>query len=199
MADKVPNIPAPTQRAVNAFADLGEIVVEVGDNHNRHIAFGPPRLTLRGWWKRENLLGYTMDQTMAKMPNIPGQCIVINCRQRVLRITDPLADPDNRELLQDIRRIYKEAFKVDGGPEKEYREEDVSDTRLKSWLWEVRKMLDNKQGRVLSGEVPSAEKIAALPGYRGTEYYNTSARARKYLEEDEREVAERNQMHVPRG
>ena len=194
MAEKVPDLQQPKPPQGNPFRALGEVVLEVGDDKNRCIMFGPSQMRLRGWWKRENLIGISMHETLTQMPNLPGLHIVLDLPNRVLKILDPLSFNENKDLLVQAKKIHKEMFRTDAGPEKEYREEDCSDTKIKSWLFHVRRMLDNKQCRIISGAMPSMDKIVELPGYTMTEMWDSSSRSRKYREEDDKEVAARNQM-----
>lgn len=176
------------------FSEFGEIILEVGDSKNRYVTFAPTKSRLRGWWKKENLIGVSMNESLSQMPSLPGVYIVLDCRKRELRVYDPLTRSEFKEALEQARRVHKECFRTDAGPEKELKLENLDPTGLKTALYHVRRLLDNKQARLLSGQMPELEKILDLPGRTRVETWDSSARARKFLEEPEDEVAKRNYM-----
>jgi hypothetical protein len=187
MAEKTvsnaPNRPV-TASTDEAYRQIGEVIIELGDDRCRNFMWPPTRETLRGAWKRGNLFGITMHTTMSEMPDIPGQCIVVDGRKRQMKTLDPLNIEANAALLAKIKAVYREMFRLAGGPAKDVTEEGCNDTRLKTALWWMRRFVDNKQARVVSGNLPTLAVIEELPGRINAEMWNSSARARKYREDE---------------
>jgi hypothetical protein len=176
-----------------AFSRLGEIVIEMGDDRNRRFLYAPTGQELRGWWKKANLIGMTMDQRMTQMPDLPGMYICLDCKRARLRVLDPLNAPENKGLLAQAQAVHKDVFRTNAGPETDKLEEGLNDTRLKTNLYWMRRLVDSGSARIVSGELPTLEQIETLPGMTRAEVWNSSARARKYREEPDEDVASRNQ------
>jgi len=186
--------PTPPKTAVpQAFSRLGEIVIEMGDDRNRRFLYPPTGQELRGWWKKANLIGMTMDQRMTQMPDLPGLYVCLDCKRARLRILDPLNAPENKGLLAQAQAVHKEVFRVNAGPETDKVEEGLNETRLKTNLYWMRRLVESGSARIVSGELPTLEQIETMPGMTRAEAWNSSARARKYREEPDEDVASRNQ------
>lgn len=185
--------PPPKQDSLAPFRPIGEVVIEIGDSRNRNVLYPPTATQLRGAWKKANLIGITMDVRMTQMPDLPGLYVVLDCKRARLMVVDPLSAPENKSLLVQASAVHKDVFRVPAGPEQDKVENDLNDTRLKTNLYWMRRLVDNGQARVVKGELPAMDDIETLPGYTRAEAWNSSARARKYREEDDAEVAGRNQ------
>lgn len=186
--------PTPPKTVVPpAFSRLGEIVIEMGDDRNRRFLYAPTGQELRGWWKKANLIGMTMDQRMTQMPDLPGMYVCLDCKRARLRILDPLNAPENKGLLAQAQAVHKDVFRTNAGPETDKVEEGLNETRLKTNLYWMRRLVDSGSARIVSGDLPTLEQIEVLPGMTRAEAWNSSARARKYREEPDEDVASRNQ------
>lgn len=185
--------PPPKVTVPQAISRLGEIVIELGDDRNRRFLYAPTGQELRGWWKKANLIGMTMDQRMTQMPDLPGMYVCLDCKRARLRILDPLNAPENKGLLAQAQAVHKEVFRTNAGPETDKTEEGLNETRLKTNLYWMRRLVDSGSARIISGELPTLEQIETLPGMTRAEAWNSSARARKYREEPDEDVASRNQ------
>ena len=197
MAETATGNATPSQPArpngLAEFRRLGEIVIELGDDRNRRFLYPPTQQELRGAWRKANLIGITMDVRMTQMPDLPGLHVFLDCRKARVRIADPLAAPENKAILQQAQAVHKDVFRTLAGPEADYVEEGLNETKLKTHLFWIRRLVDAGSARVVQGELPDMETIEALPGMTRAEAWNSSARARKYREEDDSEVADRNQ------
>jgi hypothetical protein len=165
---------------------LGEILVEIADERNSNVMWPITKVLLRGRWARVNTLGQTMAQVMQPLPDIPGLHVGVDCARKLSKILDPLNEPRNAELVKKIQAVLKEAFRQVYGPEKDVVQEGLSDGEIKSWLYWMRRLVDNGQAVVIKGELPDLKAIRALPGKIAIENYNSSSRAVKFLEDAER-------------
>jgi hypothetical protein len=188
-----PKVPPAKKDALAEFRRIGEVVIELGDDRNRKFLYPPTGQELRGSWKKANLIGITMDARMTSMPDLPGMYIILDCKRARLKIVDPLEADENRELLRQAQAVHKEIFRTIAGPAKSYSEDNLNETKLKTNLYWMRRMVDSLQARIVSGDLPGLETIYDMPGFTRTEAWNSSARARKYREEPDDEVSGRNQ------
>jgi hypothetical protein len=159
------------------------VVIEFGDSRNRQISFAPTAGVYRGTWSKGNLVPDEMTELIQKIPDFPGVRAAIDPARRSGMVFDPMALPENKELLGQVQRRIKEVFGADQGPERELVVSDLDDTDVKTWLYWMRRLADNKQARVVSGVLPTMEEIRRLPGKRRMEAFNTSSRACKFEEE----------------
>lgn len=162
---------------------LTEVVIEIGDHRNRNILWPITQVVLRGRWNRSNLSGTTMAQVMTAMPDLPGMHISCDPSRQQARIFDPLADESNADLLFKAQRIHEQAYRTTAGPEKPILQENMTDTEIKTWLYWMRRFVDNNQARIIHGHLLDQEDIKKLPGKTKCELNNSSIHAKKFRED----------------
>lgn len=170
-----PALPKPTLSA--------EIEIEIADERNRNVMWGPTMQLLRGAWSRANLHSDEMVEELGKMPNIPGMRIRLSIERRVALIYDPLALPHNEELKDKIAAIIFERWRVKQGPEKPTERKNLDADEIKTWLYGMRRRLDDNKCRMITGELPTLDVIETLPGRTRIEMFNNSARACRWKED----------------
>lgn len=177
MSDEVKTAAAP--------AKSGTIVVEIGNDRNGTIFYEPSQANLRGRFSPHNMgpkatSGLGIDQ----MPPFPGQHLRLDLRAGTLRISDPLAKPENAKLLERMTVVAREARQIADNqfycPVDEVVKEKMDADERASHLYAVWKMLRRGDGTLISGQMPDdeAEILKAFPGCVITKDYNESVRAR---------------------
>lgn len=160
-----------------------EIEIELGDDRNRVFSWGPTMEILRGAWSRQNLKSDELVEDLAKMPNIPGMCIRVAYERKLAVIYDPLSLEKNKELCATIAAMIYERFRKKEGPSKTVERKAMDADDLKTWLYGMRRRVDNGQAKVTVGTLPTMDEIERLPGRVRIEMYNSSSRACKWREE----------------
>lgn len=160
-----------------------EIEIELGDDRNRVMSWGPTMEILRGAWTRKNLHSDELVEELAKMPDIPGMRIRVVYERKLAVVYDPLALDANKELCQTIAGIIFERFRRKEGPAKETKRESMDADDLKTWLYGMRRRVDAGQARVTLGTLPTLVELDKIPGRVRIEMYNSSSRACKWREE----------------
>lgn len=180
----------------------GKVVIELGDDRNRMIVFGPTKEKLRGRWDKANLRGDEVTEQMEYIPTIPGLHIELDGRKRQARIYDPLTLPQYKRTLEQARKGHRHVLKRDAHPDDERVKEKMTDTDIKTWLYHMRRLVDGTppvddpvtgrttggpQAHLVEGTLPSYEEIEALPGKTGQEFYNSSSKRVRWREDVKKE------------
>lgn len=170
-----------------------EYTIEIAAGSCRNVVWPMTRDVLRGRWTRDILIGQHAPPALQQMPDVPGQRIHINWRQRLVRIYDPLSLPENAQLLRDVKAMYKELLNVDGRPADEIRREwplwqgqeamnQEGHDQLKSTLYWMKRFVNDKLAVEIGVPLPSLNEIALLPGRTLIEPFNNDPHAWRYQE-----------------
>ena len=178
MADSAP-------ASAKSTVKLGEVTIEFGDIRNRNKMFPPTRERYRGHWLRQYMTSDEMTEALANMPDLPGMRLLFNPSEGRAVAFDPLLLPENENILRTAERVHKEVFHVDATAQKPVEYKDLDETDIKSWLYWMRRMVDNKDARIVTGTLPTLPEIARLAGKTQMEAWNSSARACKFREESD--------------
>jgi hypothetical protein len=124
--------------------------------------------TFRGSWSRHRLgtLTASISPKMSMMPDIPGIRMKVIPKDNTVIIYDPLEDDE--KLVEKISQVCRNAIIGFDGKfghrEKETKKLDA-DTFV-SFLFELRSVHDKKNPfiKMVSGELPTHDQIATLPG-----------------------------------
>lgn len=162
---------------------IAEVVIEVASPRNQQFMWPLTQVVLRGRWCRANLPGITMQPALEKMPDIPGMRVLCDPSRRIARVFDPLNEPGNQDLLSRCSRVHTECFRVAAGAEQDVELDSLDDTAVKSWLYWMRRAVDNGMAIVVHGDLPSMTTIEALPGKTRCGAFDSSARAKRYRED----------------
>lgn len=189
--------------STKGYEFTGTVRLEVVDGRNRGILWPPTGAKLRARWDQANLISDERSEKLEKLPPIiPGVVVEIMAQgsKRRLSITDPLGDPRNSALLEQVKRSFKAILGTDHGPEKAVVFDEVTDNMLKTWLYWARRMVDRQEVRgendrfssgptlmLIHGTLPTVEQIAAMAGKTKMQNFDTSSRARagRFLEDPE--------------
>lgn len=166
---------------------FGTIVVEVGNDRNGTVRYEPTQANLRGRFSPHNMgPGATsISKNIDRMPAFPGLHLRLDLRAGTLRITDPLAKPENAKLLERMTAVARGADQIAENqswvavPEVLKEKMDVNERA--SHLYAVLKMVNRGDGTVISGQMPEdeADILKAFPGCVIRKDYNESVRARE--------------------
>jgi hypothetical protein len=140
---------------------IGEITVEVADENNRNLLFGPTQVRLRGRWDWANLArGETSEVGLTKMPVVPGMYLSVNVRQHQARVDDPLGFPANRALLTTVNAVHMALWNFGTGPVDPVVYEGLTDDQLATWLYWIWRGLSAKHMRLIAGQAYTLEDLA---------------------------------------
>jgi hypothetical protein len=143
----------------------GEVTVEVDNALCRNILWGPNQMTLRARWDWARVPRNLTSEKLAKMPNIPGLQIVVNTRDRLARIIDPLGFRDNQQLARQVFAVWEQAFQEKRCVVPTWERRGLSDDDVATWLYWLGRELEAKHVVLISGRVPPLPEIAeVLPG-----------------------------------
>ena len=157
--------PPPVQQKTRSI----EFVIELGDAKNGNHLLPINQRMLRGAWKHENTRNLDLDTDgqfaiMRQMRDIPGMCIHVSTSRRSARVFDPLGEPENKDLLENVATVVNKAFAKKCGPDKADHYQDLSADEIKTWLYWSRRFLDARQCTERQGSVPQMSEIMGMPG-----------------------------------
>lgn len=155
-------------------------IVELGDKNNRN--FMSPisgERVLRGAWLKENMPGANPHENFARMPNLPGMHIAVNVAAKKIGILDPLNKSSHKNLLQRAIAVVKAMWGNPMRPEKDQIKADCTPNELKDACYWVRRLLDQRACKVVSGAVPEMADILKMSGTVTFERYDQKAGAKK--------------------
>lgn len=169
-----------------------EITIEIGDDRNRQVLFAPTQEKLRGRWSNFNSNGArSMHPSLAQMPAIPGIYLRVNLAKRQLTRLDPLKDTEEgRRIWEQVQRILEadsahfnmmkpwDKVVVDNAPE----------NQVKTWVYWFCRLVESNQAKVISGELPTKEELARMPGRALTEQFNFYRQSPTYADLGEEEL-----------
>jgi hypothetical protein len=177
MPDAPAEVKMPTSPNSPGRPPLPEVTIEIGDEMNRQILFGPTQERLRGRWDVHNMQrGDTSGVGLLQMPTIPGMYVILSPRERRGMILDPLAQPENINVLARISETHNSLFSRPCKPCEPIIREDMSDDDIATWMYWIWRCVHAKQARVLSGKIPEteAEIQRALPrAHIRKDFYNS--------------------------
>jgi hypothetical protein len=164
----------------------GPVEIEVATPQNGNLLWKPTARVLRGRFDKANIPYSQLPEHFAQWPVLPGLYIRIDARRRTAEIVDPMSLPEHAELLKRFNFLQKgqSAFRVESGPEEPQRFEGMTDTQLKTWLYNARRAVDASFAVVRSGNLPTLEEIARLPGKTAMAQFETAIRGKARFYED---------------
>lgn len=160
----------------------GDIAIEISSRRDNRFIYGPLKIPLRARWvfAHHRNVGahesYTAIQG-SDVPEIPGNALVLNIKNRTLTVLDLLHDTkDGRRIWETIDKIldrFREFYPAQrpGNPIY-YR--DLDDNAIKDHLYYMRRMWDAKYAALMEGSdaFPSADEIRAMPGGRIDDHFS---------------------------
>lgn len=155
---------AAAQPEPSRVPGIGEIEVEFADKRNRSKMWPPTRNTYRGAWNKANLIADERSERIEQIPDIPGVRLYISPERKQAIIFDPLSQKENADQCRGIADAIKTQFGSTQGPMETVKYPKLTPSDVKTWLYWLRRMLDNNDIRVITGSVPEMEAIEALPG-----------------------------------
>ena len=163
-----------------------ELVAEFNGNLNQTFLFKPLMETLRGRWMVSRVrLGDT--GALSGMPDIPGQMIAIDVKNKSYRVVDPLGFEENEQVLHKANSIT-EAKNIGRGkmrPRDEINKSNLSDSAVKSLLWQLLELFDGNKVTIVQGTVPTRKQVLEMPGKLQLRYATTNQKTPKFAEDEE--------------
>ncbi len=173
----------PTKETQAAKRNIAPFTVEIGDRKNSPlIRMNHLRLWLRGNWDKAK---YGTTTYMPRdgigecgaMPVIPGIRLEVNPRAGTVKIFDPLGDPANKDLVEQIENVLKGSAdyvtirevgseKVRAWPTAEH---ELDDDMMKSLLLEIARNVhgpvEHRVFTAMAGSrVPTVKELDDFPG-----------------------------------
>lgn len=135
---------------------------------------------LRGRWSLSNERGMTSSRGIMNMPDIPGQYWTIDITNATSTVSDPLAFEENRDTLEAARATHRDTFGTDVKPADEIHQPNLSESDIKTALWEIAGWIENGTAQVVSGSAPSRSDIESMTGDRQINQFDNSPRAPRH-------------------
>ncbi len=162
------------------------IEIELGNESNSNILFGPVGQVLRGRWSpaSPSLRGMTSSVGMNQMPALPGMCIGLDTETKTMIIRDPLGDPENASLVEQANSVLSNVFSVTSKPADKV-ETPCDEDMFKTVLFWMRRLIDAGNARSVVGSVPTLDEIrSSVKGKIRKFFWDTGATAETAYEED---------------
>lgn len=142
----------------------GTFTIEFGNAQNGTVICPITRRVYRGRWDNQHLRGRVADDKFAGMPDLPGLRLTVDGRAKTVTVTDPLADPVNRETLKEAKAVYRACNWGDPEPEPVRTFGNLTPDKLKLWVYWCRRWLDSRDATEVRGQVPEMAAVEALEG-----------------------------------
>jgi hypothetical protein len=152
-----------------------EITVPNGQLISRFLGF-----KLRGRWSLSNERGRTSSRGIMSMPDIPGQHLTIDVLNGTSTVSDPLEFEENRDTYEQARAAHRNTFGTDVKPVSETHQPNLSESALKTALWEIAGWIEVGHAEVVSGYAPTREEVALMAGHRRINQFDNSPNAPKH-------------------
>lgn len=141
-----------------------EIVIEMAGEKNQNFLFGSFEATLRGRWNPMLIRDTSTGTDYGSLPIIPGIYVAIDLKKRTLRAIDPLGFPENADALAAVDRVVGGHQGGRRGPADTMTRNNMTETELKTGLWEMHQWVESNKAVVVNGTMPEPKEILALPG-----------------------------------
>ena len=170
---------------------MAAIVIEIADECNRSVLFHPNQMKLRGRWDSQRVSYKRPHPALAKLPPIiPGIQIRVDIQKKLTGIFDPLSLPENAHIINAIKDARQEVSGISPGhdPWPAINRKDCADTEIKTWLYWMRRLVDEGQAVIVGPEdsLPTLEQLEALKGDIHISQFNVLA-TRPYRKGEENE------------
>jgi len=159
---------------------MAQYIVEIAAPRNRNVRFGPTLERLRGRWSHTVTGGRSVHESLSRLhmvaPEIPGIYLSLDTKIREAKRYDPLRETEEGRRLwvqiEEVCDLYHEYF----GRRKPWDTAvypNMHANDMKTWLFEMRKLVDAGLARPVSGSdpLPDLDKIRQLPGGRMTNFW----------------------------
>lgn len=167
---------------------MARYIIEIAGRNNERHCFGPTGQTLRGRYDFSNVTHRDKSEAMKAMSRvgvIQGICVELDTDKGLGRVFDPLRETEEgrkkwTEVLAVLREYQFEFGNVTQLMEtQEYR--DLSQDDVKTWMYEMRKVVDGGCARVISeSKLPSLADIRTkVPGKRIRDIWNSGEQTRE--------------------
>jgi len=154
-----------------------EIVIDVAAPKNRNVAFLPTGSVLRSELRSENISGAAnIPPYLMKIGGVlPGHRIIVDCAGKKAKIVDRMESDERgvKEIDEKVRTAINDArIRESGGQykfgsysktaEESFTLGDNPPHNLATWLYWIRRGVDTKRFRVVSGVLPEIEEIRKM-------------------------------------
>lgn len=161
--------------------------IEMATDTNSNVLFNPTQQVLRGRWSPAaiSLRGMTSAQGMNQMPELPGMIVGFDPEAKKLIVRDPLADAENRAIVEDANRVLLGVFSVQSRPADRV-ERELTDDEFKTLVYWMRRAVDGEQARMVVGNLPDEKEIREqIRGRIRKSFWDTGAEIDAVWTEDE--------------
>jgi hypothetical protein len=161
-----------------------EIAIELSGPHNENFLFSPAQKILRGEFLKSRLhdgVVYRQGSGLARVHRIPGQVIAVNLSERKIRITDPLGFRENAKLLKDLAPLISTNPNGTLSPLEEIVSERASDDQLATFLYWMKRYVEEGKAIQYPGSAPLPEKLPK--GRVQVEFHASNPKYPRYLDE----------------
>lgn len=191
-----PATPARGRQQRYEYPGSNEVTIEIVTERLGPVFFGPMGEALRSRYRRAVLQKDEHIELTSMLPEeIPGIQITVNISEKRITVVDPLSLPENHHILDAITAAQK-SLKENAPPAGYHTwlpKENCTNSEIKTWLFEIRKLLDapyfnskpwrdnpvRKRGGPMAviiggGKIATRQEIEKLPGEREKEFFSNS-------------------------
>lgn len=128
-------------------------------------------------------------------PSLPGMMLHVSIPKKLCVCRDGWELPQNKELWEQVKaHVEKYSARLECGTKLEpavvYGEPSpgnvvrkIDDGIIKTWLYWMRRLVDNNLAKVVSGVLPTLDEIATLPGKTRISQFNSDTKRRMHVED----------------
>lgn len=142
-----------------------DVVLDAYAPRNRNVRFWPAGITLRGECRWDQLTGDSPNGAMLQTGGvIPGQRMLVDTKNRTVKIIDRMELPENKEKDSALRALVKTEHYWGGRfghyePEQNF---ELSEEEWPTWLWHMRRSVDHKRMNLVKGKIPGYSEILRM-------------------------------------
>ena len=155
--------PKTSPQAGDKFPQIS-FLLEFSGPQNEKIAWPMSQIIVRGRWKGEAVRKIGGAEQTASISDLPGMMLYFDSSKKSYVIYDPLNQPKNKEAAKKHTDQIIAVYGMQMAPEQEYFFDNLSENAMKTVCYLARRLLDNNQVVVHSGEIPNVDLLEQLPG-----------------------------------
>jgi hypothetical protein len=149
-----------------------DLVLDVEqEEHNRDPKFPPLGEKLRGTVRSTRMYTDRVNGAIAQVGEIPGQRIMVDLERRHVKVIDRMTLKENAPIDKALRDLARRREDIRDDPNWQYVgdvDTSVSQSKWPTWLWWMRRLVDQGKLKVVSGgdKLPKLAEVLKMGDIR---------------------------------